>query len=185
MRVDINEYGDLVLTKTSQLRAMAEPGRLKLFDELSRYGPLTVDALARRLGVNAAEVTDALGELAEHGLVHQSGPTWATAGRGIFFEIPDDPEAADAARALSNVMLGRYAGLPSRWIADEEPRLDVEWARAAGLLNAGFLATADELRAIQDQLEHVLAPYTGREEANTPVGARRVRVLTFFLPSAS
>jgi hypothetical protein len=80
-------------------------------------------------------------------------------------------------------MLSRYADLPHRWIAQDEPRLELDWARAAGMLNAGFAATADELRAIQDQLEQILAPYTGRDNDDVPPNAHRVRVLSYFLPS--
>jgi hypothetical protein len=183
MGPQVNEYGDLVLTDAGQLRAMAHPGRLELFEELSRHGPLTVAALADRLGADPAETLDALRELAGHGLVIDSGEAWTTAGKGIFFEIPEEPETAAAARALSNVMLSRYADLPRRWIAQDEPRLELDWARAAGMLNAGFAATVGELRAIQDQLEQILAPYTGRDNNDVPPNARRVRVLSYFLPS--
>jgi hypothetical protein len=185
MSPEVNRYGDVVLTDAAALRVMAGPGRLELFDTLSRQGPLAADALAAILGADPAETLGRLNELAGQGLVTESGGTWSTIAKGVFFEIPDDPDAADAARALSNVMLGRYVDLPRRWIADDEPRLDLDWARASGMLNAGFTATADELRAIQDQLEQVLAPYTGRAESDVPAGARRVRVLTYFLPSAS
>jgi len=184
MGPEVNEYGDIVLTDAGPLRAMADPGRLELFDELGRHGPLTAAELADRLGADPTETLDALRELAGHGLVIGTGETWTTAGKGIFFEIPDEPQAAAAARALSNVMLGRYADLPRRWIDQDEPRLDLDWARAAGMLNAGFTATADELRAIQNQLEQVLAPYTGRDADDAPPDARKVRVLSYFLPSA-
>jgi len=183
MAPEVNAYGDLVLTDADRLRAMAQPGRLELFEELSRHGPLTADALADRLGADSVQTLDALRELAGYGLVIDRGQAWTTAGKGIFFEIPEEPEAAAAARALSNVMLGRYADLPHRWTQQDEPRLELDWARAAGMLNAGFTATADELRAIQDQLEQILAPYTGRDSNDVPPNARRVRVLSYFLPS--
>jgi hypothetical protein len=180
----VNEYGDVVLTEAAALRVMAEPGRLELFETLSRQGPLTAEALAALLGTDPAETMGLLNELAGHDLVSESGGTWSTVAKGVFFEIPDDPETADAARALSNVMLGRYVDLPRHWIADDEPQLELDWARASGMLNAGFSATADELRTIQDQLEQVLAPYTSRAESDVPADARRVRVLAYFLPSA-
>jgi hypothetical protein len=156
-----------------------------LFDELGRHGPLTAAAPADRLGADAVEMLDAHRELARHGLVIGTGETWTTAGKGIFFEMPDEPEAAAAAHALSNVMLGRYADLQRRWIEPDEPRQELDWARAAGMLNAGFAATADELRAIQNQLEQILAPYAGRHNKDAPANARKVRALSFFLPSAS
>jgi hypothetical protein len=180
---ETNEYGDLVITEPGTLRLLAEPGNLDLFEHLSRRDPATIAELAAALGVDGVE--DRLSRMADAGLAAQQGEDrWATTGRGIFFEIPDDPDGAAAARALSNLMLDRYVDLPRRWISDDEPRLDTDWARASGLLNAGFTATADELRAIQDQLEQVLAPYTGRKPEDAPEGSRRVRVLTYFLPSA-
>ena len=184
MSPQVNEYGDMMLTEAAALRVMAEPGRLELFETLSQQGPLAADALGGLLGTDPAATAGHLNELAGHGLVNESAGTWSTLAKGVFFEIPDDPETADAARALSTVMLGRSVDLPRRWIADDEPRLELDWARASGMLNAGFSATADELRTIQDQLEQVLAPYTSRAESDVPAGACRVRVLTYFLPSA-
>lgn len=183
MTLEVNQYGDAVLTEAGPLRAMAEPGRLELFDTLSRQGPLAVGALAAVLGTDPAETLGRLDGLAAHGLVSDTADGWRTVAKGIYFEIGDDPEAAAAARALSNAMLARYAELPRRWTTEDEPRLEPEWARAAGMLNAGFAATADELRDLQDQLEHLIGPYTGRVASDVPPEARRVRVLTFFLPS--
>jgi DNA-binding transcriptional ArsR family regulator len=181
---ETNEYGDLVITEPGTLRLLAEPGNLDLFEHLSRRDPATAEELTAVLGVDGVE--DRLRRMTDAGLVERQGEDrWATTGRGLYFEIPDDPEGAAAARALSNVMLDRYVDLPRRWIADDEPRLDTDWARASGMLNAGFTATADELRTIQDEFEKVLAPYTNRKPEDAPDGSRRVRVLSYFLPSAS
>jgi len=181
----VNAVGDLVVTSPGALRLLAEPGSLELFDHLSRRDPATAGELGPVLAASGGTgAADRLERFAEFGLATRDGERWATTGRGIYFEIPDDPEGAAAARALSNVMLGKYVDLPRRWIADDEPRLDTDWARASGLLNAGFHATADELRAIQEELERVLTPYTSRTADEAPAGSRRVRVLSYFLPSA-
>jgi hypothetical protein len=37
--------------------------------------------------------------------------------RGVFFEIPEEPDAQRAARELSNVMLAKYASVPLAWVA--------------------------------------------------------------------
>ncbi|MGH3464262.1 MAG: hypothetical protein ACRDP9_22565 [Kribbellaceae bacterium] len=182
---EVNDVGDLVVTEPGALRLLAEPGSLELFDHLSRRDPATAAELSVALGSGEPDTEDRLGRMADFGLAKRhDGGRWATTGRGIFFEIPDDPEGALAARALSNVMLARYDDLPRRWLLDDEPRLDTDWARASGLLNAGFTATADELRAIQEELERVLTPYTSRRPEDAPEGSRRVRVLSYFLPSA-
>jgi hypothetical protein len=101
-------------------------------------------------------------------------------GRGIYFEIPIEPAGQAAARDLAKVMLLREADMPRRWVETDEPKLTVDWARAAGMFNARVRLTADELRAAQEELEGVLAPYTSRAEA--PADAAPVRILAYFLP---
>jgi hypothetical protein len=55
----------------------------------------------------------------------------------------DEPEGQHAARELSNVMLAKYAALPTAWVREEEPKLELEWARAAGLFNARLWRNRD------------------------------------------
>jgi hypothetical protein len=114
--------------------------------------------------------------------VESEEPIWAGIGRGIFFEIPEDAEGQSAARQLSNTMLLQYADLPLRWVSDDEPRLTVAWARAAGMFNAKLLLTADELRDIQAALEGLLEPYLTRRPDDAPPDASRVRILSYFMP---
>ena len=79
-------------------------------------------------------------------------------------------------------MLLQYVDLPRRWVDETEPGLEVEWARAAGLFNAGIRLTPDELRTVQEELEALLAPYLTRSADDAPNGARRVRLLAYFMP---
>jgi hypothetical protein len=44
--------------------------------------------------------------------------------------------------------------------------------------------TPDELRSLQEGLEQLLAPFIMREVDDIPLGATRVRVLSYFLPEA-
>ena len=123
------------------------------------------------------------------GLVEEAGTDhgevrWRAAVKGIYFEIPDDPEGQRAARDLSNVMLAKYAALPAEWVRDEEPTLGLEWARAAGLFNARVELTAEELRGIQGELEQLLEPFTTRTSEEMPGGAATVRILAYFMPEA-
>jgi predicted transcriptional regulator len=178
--VEINAAGDLVLTDPAAMRALADPGRLTLHDRLRRQGPSSLGELAESLDSDAADVETSLDVLLKAGLVERDGARWSVVGKGVFFEIPDDPEGQRAARQLSNTMLAQYADLPRRWVAESEPRLTPEWARAAGLFNARFSLTADELRAVQERLEELLEPYITRDAS--PEGADTVRILAYFLP---
>src|SRR5262249_19282763 len=116
--------------------------------------------------------------------VERDGERWLPAAKGIYFEIPDDPEGQGAARELSNVMLAKYAGLPAAWLREQEPKLELEWARAVGLFNARIELTADELRTVQEELEQLLEPYTARPSDEIPRDAAPVRIMAFFMPEA-
>jgi len=167
---ELNAVGDVVLTEPAEMRALADPARLSLLDRLRREGSVAMDA----------EAEEHLRALEDVGLVERDeNGRWRAVGRGVFFEIPEDPAGAAAARALSNVMLLQYAGLPGRWVDEDEPRLDLEWARSAGLFNARVRMTSDELRELQEALERLLAPLFDRDP---PAGAAHVRVLSYFLP---
>lgn len=187
----LNSVGDFVLTDPRALRALAEPLRLSLFDLVRRNDAATAPALAELVGADEGTVESHLQELAAVGLVEaspaESGELrWTTRGRGIYFEIPeDDEETQQAARQLSRVMLVKYADLPGAWARDDEPELDLEWARAAGLFNARVELTPEELREIQVGLERLLEPFSTRTGDDVPAGAAPVRILAFFMPGAA
>jgi DNA-binding transcriptional ArsR family regulator len=175
----VNAVGDLELTDPAAMRALADPTRLSVFDRVRRE-PATVPDLAALVHEPEAAVHAHLEELERHGLVARDGDEWHGVARGFVFEIPEDPEGQAAARKLTAVMMLAYDDLPGRWVAETEPRLELEWARAAGLFHARVTLTPDELIGVQQGLEDVLAPYLTRDDA--PSDARPVRILGYFLP---
>ena len=179
----LNAVGDLVLTELDELRALADPVRLDLFDLVRRAGPLAVANAADRLGLSVDVAASHLRALSAAGLIEQDAAgDWSTEARGIYFEIPDEREAQRAARELSNTMLVKYGSIPSEWVSHIEPRLDVAWARAAGLFNARTELTPDELRRLQEDLERLLQPFTNRPAEDRPANAASVRITAYFLP---
>jgi predicted transcriptional regulator len=181
---EINAVGDLVLTEAKEFQALADPIALGLTDRLRRQGPTDAAALAEQLDVQKADVDARLAELERVGIVDHGKAGWRPVARGFVFEIPSDREGQAAARELSNVMLLQYVDLPKQWVADTEPRLELDWARASGLLNARLALMPDELRAVQEEIEKLLAPYLTRLPTDTPPGARHVRILGYFMPEA-
>ncbi|HEX2304206.1 MAG TPA: hypothetical protein VHH57_11330 [Gaiella sp.] len=180
----VNAVGDLVLTDAREFRALAEPLALTLTDRLRRDGPATTATLSHLLGAAEPELDRLLEELERVGIVARGDDGWRAVARGFVFEVPDDPDGQAAARGLANVMLLQYLDVPKHWVAEDEPRLDVDWARAAGLFNARVALTPDELRTVQEELEKLLAPYLTRAADDTPPDARNVRILAYFLPGA-
>jgi DNA-binding transcriptional ArsR family regulator len=184
----VNEVGDLVLTDPQAMRALADPSRLALLDRLRREGPATVDELSAPTEGARSATRDHLQELEKFGFVTHGDAEdrrWHAVAKGFVFEIPDDPEGQAAARQLSATMFSSYVDLPRRWVEDEEPRLNLDWARAAGLFNARVKVTPDELRGIQEGLERLVEPFITRESEEVPTEARPARILTYFMPEAA
>jgi predicted transcriptional regulator len=182
---EVNAVGDLVLTTPEEFRALADQFAIALTDQLRRSAPATTADLAAQLDESVSSVDQTLEELEQVGIVTSAEDGWRAVANGFVFEIPEDPKAQAAARALMNAMLLQYVDLPRQWVAGDEPRLDVHWARAAGLFNARPVVTSDELRAVQQKLEELLAPYLTRAAEDVPLDARRVRILAYFLPGAT
>jgi DNA-binding transcriptional ArsR family regulator len=184
--------GDVILKEPHAMHALADGSRLALHDALRRSGPATTSDLASLLGSHSRQIREHLEALEEVGLVER-GETgveneqtiWAAVGKGVYFEIPEDAEGQNAARHLRNAMFLQYVDLPRQWVSDDEPRLTLEWARAAGLLNVRALVTPDELRDIQAEFERVLEPYLTRTADEASGGASPVRLLSYFKPEAS
>ena len=184
--ITVNEVGDVVLVDARQLRALADTDALAAFTWLQKHGPAPAAKVAAELGVSDAVVTARLAGLEAAGLAASEDGTWGAPGRGIFLQLPeDDPDAAAAARALSNVMLLAVEHQPREWVTSIEPALEDSWAGAAGLFNAGVTLTASELDDVQVALERVLEPYLNRPADKVPEDARRVRVLAYFLPGGA
>lgn len=186
-----NPYGDVELDPKS-MRALAHPVRLAILSRLQGYGPSTATALAPLVGATPSVTSWHLRHLAEHGLVRDAEVEsdgrqrwWEAVGSGIRFTPAGDDSGQDAASLLSRVMFDQAEHLPAGWARDAEPLLEPQWRRSAGLSNTTFVATADEVDAIEAAIENVLAPYVLRKgERETADGARRVRMLRYVLPSA-
>jgi DNA-binding transcriptional ArsR family regulator len=190
-----NRLGDIEITDPQAMRVLAHPVRLAILERLQRHGPSTATQLAPDVGATPSVTSWHLRHLASFGLVRDAEPgpdrrqrRWEAVARGFRFEAPTDPddeEGRSAARILSQELFLRSGDLPNRWIAEVEPRLDPVWRRLAGLANTRVVVSADELAAIEDAIERVLAPYVTREETARPADGRGVRLLRYVLPEGA
>jgi DNA-binding transcriptional ArsR family regulator len=186
-----NRYGDFEITDPQALRALAHPVRLAILDRLQKDGPATATQLSEHVGASPSVVSWHLRHLAGFGLVKDwDGATnkrerwWQAAHRGIRFDLSDTAEGQAAARQLHSAFLAQYAALPQRWMETDEPRLDATWRRLSGMANTRIVVTAAELRALNDEIDKIIAPYVRRKEKRPPKGARGVRLLRYILPEA-
>ena len=167
---ELNAVGDLVLTDASEFRALADPLALRLTDRLRAESSATTAELATSTGASEADVDARLTELERAGLVTRDADGWRKIGSGVFFEIPDDADGQAAARALTGTMLLQYVDLPRQWVEEIEPRLELDWARAAGMFNAGIALTPAELQAVQGELENRPHPVPDPHCRRCPAG---------------
>ena len=184
-----NRFGDLEISDPKAMRALAHPVRLAILERLQRHGPATASRLSPHVGATPSVTSWHLRHLAGFGLVRDAeGGTdrrerrWAAVARGFRFEAPEDEEGRSAARVLSGELFAQAADLPLRWLTDTEPELEPEWTRLAGANNTWIVVTAEELAALQDAFEELIAPYVVRKSDPRPPDGRGVRLLMYALP---
>lgn len=187
-----NRFGDLEITDPKAMRALAHPVRLAALERLQRYGPATATQLSPHVGATPSVTSWHLRHLAGFGLVRdaQAGADrrerrWEAVARGYRFEVPEDEEGRAAAQVLAGEMFASRAELPMRWLTETVPRLEPEWIGAAMSNNTGIVVTAEELAALKDAMEELLAPYVTRAPAQRPPDGRAVRMLLYALPEAA
>ncbi|MET8961507.1 helix-turn-helix domain-containing protein [Streptomyces sp. NPDC004074] len=187
-----NRLGDIEITDPKAMRALAHPVRLALLERLQRYGPATATQLSPHVGATPSVTSWHLRHLAGFGLVRDAAAggdrrerRWEAVARGSRVEVPEGEEGQSAAHALSRQMFAGAADLPHRWLSETEPELEPRWRRIAGLANTRVVVTAEELAAIEDAMEAVLAPYVVRDPAQRPDGSRDVRLLRYVLPEGA
>ncbi|MEV0841751.1 helix-turn-helix domain-containing protein [Actinocatenispora sera] len=184
-----NRLGDVELDARG-MRALAHPVRLAILRTLRERGPSTATRLAPSVGASPSVTSWHLRHLAEHGLVedapHGGGGRsrwWRAVGRGFRFQAdPADPEAASR---LFDALEAAEGDLVGQWREQVRHRLDADWMSAATRRNTGLLATAEELRALDDAIEQLLLPLARRDPAEAPPDARKTRLLLYLLPSAA
>lgn len=185
-----NRFGDLEVSDPQALRALAHPTRLAILERLQRYGPSTASRLSPHVGATPSVVSWHLRHLAGFGLVKDWDGAetkrergWQAASRGYRFVAREgDTEALEAARQLDMERIARAAEIPMRWLEDDEAHLPPRWRQLSGLANTRIRLTADELEALEDGIEQLIAQYVNRPENDAPDDSRSVRLLRYILP---
>jgi DNA-binding transcriptional ArsR family regulator len=184
-----NRFDDFELDDPKAIRALAHPVRLAILVRLQGQGPATASQLAPHVGATASVTSWHLRHLAGFGLVRDAaaGPDrrerrWEATAGGFRVAPATGDEGRSAARALSRQLLRDGADQVARWAGEVEPRLDPDWRGRAGLANTRIVVSAEELDAISDAFEEILAPYVLRKLGRAPAGTRSVRLLRYQLP---
>ncbi|TDO50013.1 helix-turn-helix protein [Kribbella sp. VKM Ac-2527] len=187
-----NPYGDFEVTDPQAMRALAHPVRLAALSYLQKNGPATATQLSEHVGASPSVTSWHLRHLASFGLVSDGPPPdgvadrrqrwWQAVARGFRFEMPDTLEGAEAGRQLMATMMNQALDSARHWLAETEPTLDPEWSRVTGSANTRVHLTIDELEALENAIQDLIAPYVQRGDEGAPADARPVRMIRMVLP---
>ncbi|MFE9603231.1 ArsR/SmtB family transcription factor [Streptomyces hokutonensis] len=187
-----NRFGDMEISDPKTMRALAHPVRLAILERLQRHGPATASRLSPHVGATPSVTSWHLRHLAGFGLVRDAeGGTdrrerrWAAVARGFRFEAAEDEEGWSAAQELAGEMFARRADVPLRWLTGTAPDLEPEWSRLAGAGDTRIMVTAEELAALKDAMEELIAPYVARNRDRRPPDGRGVRLLMYTMPEGA
>ena len=161
------------------LKALAHPLRVRIFSELTSYGPATASALAGRLGESSGSTSYHLRQLEKHGYVREDAdrgngrdrwwervPGPIELGPATFEESPGAREAGELVeRELMQNENQRFADY---WAG--RSGLSEEWLRATQTGSAAMWLTAEELEELGAKVWDLFLAYRGHE----PEGRRRV-----------
>jgi predicted ArsR family transcriptional regulator len=169
------------------LRAYAHPLRLSLIGMLRRNGPMTATQCAAVLEENVPNCSFHLRQLAKYGLAERAPaadgrerPWQATASSTSWTDDSDDPETRVAADQLNAAILRQYMRRAEAYLAVRGEE-SVEWRTAAGFSDDMIYVTAEQLVALTEQVEALLAPY--RDRNARAASARPVTVVQLTIPT--
>jgi DNA-binding transcriptional ArsR family regulator len=172
------------------LRALAHPARLAILEHLRSVGPATATECADVTGQSPSACSYHLRALAKWGLVAESDGhdrrerRWAAQGRFVVGDH-DEPRRADVAAAehqLAAQVLQRATARALAWMdaSDEEPK---EWRDVTAISNAAVRVTPEELGALLEQIDALIAPYVASDrQTDVPEGSRIVHVHLSAVP---
>ncbi len=174
-----------------QIRALAQPLRLRLLGQLRLAGSATATTLAARLGTNTGATSYHLRQLAEVGLVIEeerpgSGRQrwWRAAHdmssfRRSYYE--GDPEATAAAEWLEAQQVSRFAELAQNWrrALPDEPEA---WQETAEISDYMLRLGSDQTRAMLREIEAVVDRYRRAGVDDPGPDARLVALYVSALP---
>jgi DNA-binding transcriptional ArsR family regulator len=170
------------------VKVLAHPLRSRLLTALRRGGPASATQLAAELSTNTGATSYHLRKLESVGLVADTGEgrgkerLWRATTESHGWSGSDFADDEDARTALGWLVRGYHRQFDeyySHWldVADAWP---AAWQDAAGMSDAWVEVTPDQLVALRDEIEAVIARY--RDVGAGDPAARRVHLWRFAFP---
>ena len=172
------------------MRAVAHPMRIALLEALTREGPLTATQAAELLNDSPGNMSWHLHTLAKYGYVEETGDgrgrrrPWRIASVTYDFDTTrTDLDHAAAGEALEASLQERtYERLREWW--SRRRSYPAKWRRAAFSSDALTYLTAEEMKALGDDISDLLLRYRdrNRNKSARPEGSLPVHLVAFGHP---
>jgi len=156
------------LSDARELRALAHPVRMALYEVLALHDSLTATQASKLVGGSPSSVAYHLRTLAKYGYVEETNDgtgrerPWRRSHIGFSFsENTDDPETNAAAQALSRQLFKRWLERRAEYqrTRDQWPERVRE---AVGNWNKVLFGTVEEFDELQDAFNRLFAKYQDR-----------------------
>lgn len=177
---------DHVLTSDS-LKSLAHPLRVRIYDELSSYGPMTASGLAERLGESSGSTSYHLRQLERAGLVREDESRGK--GRERWWERRPGSIAVPDARNLPPGSAERLAVkfLEEEWyrtreqnfreyVHDGDSVFGTEWLDVATSDTINLRLTPEQLHTLVTDIDVVLKKYIDAYKKSPTPGSRPVQI---------
>ncbi len=179
---------EVIRLGATALRVLAHPLRSRLLSELRLHGAATATELAERLATNTGATSYHLRRLEEVGLVVDTGSgagkrrVWQASTHSHEWQPSDFAGDADAEASLAWLTRHYHSTLAERverW-AERSTAWPPEWRDALGSGDDGVTVTAQQARAMWQEIETVVERY--RDAGTGQPDAIRLLVWTHLLP---
>lgn len=151
------------------LRAMAHPARLAILGRLQEEGPATATECAEVAGLSPSACSYHLRTLAKHGLIEEAPArgdarerVWRALQTGWGMKDPENgeltPELLAAQDAVIQTVLNEASQRLSDYLA-QSSKESADWRDAARLAHMVLYMDPDEVRALTERINELVAPY--------------------------
>ncbi|WP_139417443.1 ArsR/SmtB family transcription factor [Agromyces laixinhei] len=177
---------DHVITSAS-LKSLAHPLRVRIYDELSAYGPLTASGLADRLSESSGSTSYHLRQLERTGLVRED--TTRGKGRERWWERTPGSIAIPDARSLPPGSADRLAVklVEDEWfrsrdqnfhefVSEGDQVFGDEWLDVATSDTINLRLTPEQLHGLITDIDVVLGHYIDAHKKTPTPGSRPVQI---------
>lgn len=172
---------------SASLKSLAHPLRVRIYDELSAYGPLTASGLADRLGESSGSTSYHLRQLERTGLIRED--TTRGKGRERWWERTPGSIAIPDARSLPPGSAERLAVklVEDEWfrsreqnfhefVSEGESVFGTEWLDIATSDTINLRLTPEQLSGLVADIDVVLMKYIDAYKRTPTPGSRPVQI---------